>query len=61
MRQLGGIVVSRSTPKLTHGAELPTNHLVIALMACRGDNVTVLSNDLAATAPPRRAALSPLA
>jgi hypothetical protein len=24
------------------------------LMACRGDNVTVLSNDLAATVPPRR-------
>jgi hypothetical protein len=33
MRQLGVIAVSNANPKLTHGAELPTNHPVAALAA----------------------------
>jgi hypothetical protein len=27
MRQLGAVSISRASPKLTHGAELPTNRL----------------------------------
>ena len=33
MRQLGGWVVTRSTPKLTHGAEVLANHPGMALTA----------------------------
>jgi hypothetical protein len=40
MRQLGVIAVPRANPKLTHGAELPTNHPVAALVSCPGDIVT---------------------
>jgi site-specific DNA recombinase len=32
MRQLGVIAVPNANPKLTHGAELPTNHPVAALV-----------------------------
>jgi len=31
MRQLGVIAVPSASPKLTHGAEVPTNHPVTAL------------------------------
>ncbi len=31
MRQLGAIAISRASPKLAHGARLPTNHTVEAL------------------------------
>jgi len=33
MRQLEAIVVTSASPRLTHGAILPTNHAVIALVA----------------------------
>jgi hypothetical protein len=32
MRQLGVIAVPNANPKLTHGAELPTNHPVTPLV-----------------------------
>src|ERR1700733_1680808 len=32
MRQLGAIAVPSASPKLTHGAELPTNHPVASLV-----------------------------
>jgi hypothetical protein len=37
MRQLGVIAVPGTSPKLTHGAELPTNHPVAALIEKPGN------------------------
>jgi hypothetical protein len=41
MRELGVIAVHGTNPKLTHGAELPTNHPVTALGPCRNHIVLV--------------------
>jgi len=40
MRQLGAATWRRNSPKLTHGAQVPTNYPVAALVACIGHFVT---------------------